>query len=126
MTPDELQQVAWNIYLQLGGPKFKVMTSCTILALSDRPRGGLQVNFRGSKAANMMRVIVDDTDRYTVEFWNIKHARGMKAIQREYAKIQAGWKPQPVKVVEGCYAETLRDLFTETTGLETSLGTLGG
>lgn len=112
MNTQEHRDVATEIYRQLGGNKFKVMTGAhNLVALDNTPYGGLQLRFKGSRKANCIRVIVDAMDTYTVEFWRLTR------------RIESN--PGPAKVYEGVYNDMLRDIFTSFTGLETSLGTLG-
>jgi hypothetical protein len=98
--------VANIILQQLGGNKFIVMTGAKNLmsygdqnALSFR----LPSNFAKDKI-NFVKISLTADDLYTVEF---KYIRGMKVAD--------------VSEHKGIYADTLQNLFTTATGLDTHL-----
>lgn len=93
--------IAGTILNQLGGRRFVAMTGAhSILNLGN----GLQVKFKGSKRANVMRVELLECDLYTVRFYKMK---GIDCpMVDEYALV---------------HAESLQTVFTRATGLYTSL-----
>ena len=93
--------IAGTILNQLGGRRFVAMTGAhSILNLGN----GLQVKFKGSKRANVMRVELLECDLYTVRFYKM---RGLDCpMVDEYALI---------------YCDDLQRVFTEATGLDTHL-----
>jgi hypothetical protein len=97
--------VAQTILEQLGGRKFLVMTGARDLMSFDNGTGlqfklprytGLKINF--------VRIKLDPSDTYTVEFGRV---HGLN-----YSKISEH---------EGIYCDMLQDLFTSKTGLDTHL-----
>lgn len=100
------QAISTTILEQLGGMRFMAMVG----GYNARTGGmDLTVNFRGSSAANCIRIELDAAqDLYTVTFYKLRGAA--------------------VRVVEelaGVFAGDLRQHFERVTGLYTSLGTCG-
>lgn len=97
------------ILSQLGGRRFCVMTGAKHI-FSDK--GGLALVFQLPRGArdgiNAVRVELDPSDTYTVTFTKIGTARN-------------GYKATQVKQLEGVYADMLRNIFTQVTGLYTNL-----
>lgn len=94
---------AQTILAQLGGNRFCAMTGASSLVGGDNM---LQFKIgRGAvNKANTVRVEIDDTDTYTVKFYAV---RGVNVRQiSEHSMV---------------YADGLRRLFTEQTGMATSL-----
>lgn len=103
------KQIALDIYNQLGGNKFAVMTGArNLFSRSDTAYGGMQIDFKGSQKANRLVVLVDAMDTYTVEFWK---------IGRETCK--------KVEAFDDIYCDMLQSIFTQVTGLYCTLGTMG-
>lgn len=69
---------------------------------------GLQFKIQGSKKANTIRIVLEPSDTYTVEFWS---CRGLNA--RVVAKHS------------DVYVDSLHELIEHETGLYTSIGTTG-
>jgi hypothetical protein len=113
--------VAQTIGAQLGGSKFKAMTGAKdFMSLSpkggDAPRGGLRFSLPANFAfsgINRVFIRLNDTDTYDLEFGK---ATFSKTKGSSYKVIETS---------EGVYAENLREVFTERTGLDVSLGTGG-
>lgn len=104
MTRTEARQIAETILEQLGGRRFLAMTGAKDLF---RTEAGLQFSLPARFAKNgVNRVLVelDPSDTYSVTFGRI---RGLE--WRELAKET------------GVYADQLRAVFTERTGLATGL-----
>jgi hypothetical protein len=103
-------QVAATILEQLGGRRFLAMTGAKqLLSFNEPGLGGLQFKLprRGARAKHgidAVRITLDASDTYTVDFF--------KGASK-------------VRTIDGLYAEGLRRVFTEVTGLETSFGTIG-
>lgn len=89
-----------TILIQLGGNKFLAMTGG--LCYSDG--NTLIVKFKGSMVANIMYITLKENDLYTVEICKF---RGMNV--------------KTVKQLDDVYAEMLKPIFEQTTGLKTSL-----
>lgn len=105
-------EVAKTILATLGGNRFVAMTGAKHMLgdaseLTFKLPGG---NF--SNGVNFVRIRLEASDTYTVEFWKIGRAPSFKMT--EIAKA------------EGVYSDALRAVFERHTGLATSLGTMGG
>jgi len=95
--------VALNIIEQLGGyGKLRAMVNARNLVYDFN---WFKFQFSGFKYANLCRIILDDDDTYTVEFWQLG-GKGCSLI----------------KSVSGVYNTMLRGIFTDYTGLDLSLG----
>jgi hypothetical protein len=113
--------VAQTIGAQLGGSKFKAMTGAKdFMSLTpkggDAPRGGLRFSLPANFAfggINRVFIRLNDMDTYDLEFGK---ATFSKTKGSNYKVIESA---------EGVYAENLREVFTERTGLDVSLGTGG-
>ena len=97
--------VAATILAQLGGSRFVLMTGAKNLL-----DGGNHLTFRlpgngfAKNGINCVRVTLNGTDTYTMEFLKV---RGMKVTT--------------VETVSDVYDEALRRVFTRVTGLDTHL-----
>jgi len=107
--PRPMSEVAKTILAQLGGNKFIAMTGAKNL-LYDTNLLGFSIPRNMSKANRVTIYYNPGTDLYTMTFRKI--ARG-------------GLDRTDVANFEDVYADQLRGLFTQVTGMETSLGTLG-
>lgn len=90
-------EVPTTILAQLGGRRFMLMTGAVVMG----DENSLTVRFKGSPKANTLRVTLDPSDTYTVEFFA---ARGRLVQSDSFV-----------------YAEDLQRLFTAVTGLYTSI-----
>jgi len=100
-------QVTETIYQQLGGNRFVVMTGAkNFVAYPDLLEFTIP---RNMSKANRVRVYYEPgSDLYTVTF---NKTTGLSNVE--------------LQRFEDVYADQLRSLFTQVTGMETSLGTLG-
>lgn len=99
-------QVANTILEQLGGRRFLVMTGSNNLVGSEH---GLSMKLaRNSTSANALRITLDADDTYTVLFMRV-------------CRVKGELKQTPIKTLSGVYADQLQTIFTDTTGLDTSL-----
>jgi hypothetical protein len=103
--PENLE-LAKEILNQLGGHKFVVMTGARNIFACDN---GLQFSFPGCTKTNKCRITLDVMDTYTVEFYKIR-----------------GVNCNMIQEYEGVYNDMLQDIFTNTTGLNCTLGTMRG
>ena len=103
-TREEQIEVANTIIAQLGGSKFIAMTGAKdIFAHED----GVSFKVPGTMTKNhinYIRVFLDPSDTYTVEFWKYRKMRGDKIS--EHSMI---------------YDDQLPGIFTAETGLDTRL-----
>ncbi len=94
--------VADTILKQMGGTgRITAMTGAHSFVAME---GGVKFKFRGSTKANLVTVRLTPRDTYTVEFFK---ARGIAA--------------SPIAIVEDVYADQLRRVFEQFTGLYLSL-----
>lgn len=114
ISSEDARKVANTIYQQLGGSRFKAMTGAkSLLSLSGStaPNGGLQITLPSNFAKdgiNKVIIKLNSSDTYDVEFG--------KARGTSYKVITTS---------EGIYADSLAEVFTRYTGLDTSLGSMG-
>jgi len=100
------QNIAGEIFKQLGGNRFKSMVGACNLICGTGKDGNTYagLKFKGSKVANHLRVTLLPTDTYKVEFIKVW-----------------GTKIKPVATHENVYCDQLQSLFTDVTGLYTTL-----
>lgn len=125
--------IANEIYKQLGGSRFCVMTGAkNFIEINN----GIRFNIgRNSSKANVVKVILKSDDTYTLQFWKqpreinpyllmVKYyEQGMSNEQIE-AKVQEQAKKSEPKMLEeynGVYFDQLEELFTSYTGMYTRL-----
>lgn len=93
-----------EILNQLGGNKFLAMTGSYALSYSEK-ENYLQMRLRRNKAsATFLKVTLNSLDLYDMTFTRL---RNNKLIN--------------VKTFENVYCDQLQDIFTDVTGLRTSL-----
>jgi hypothetical protein len=99
------QSVAQIILAQLGGGRFIAMTGAK--QLGDHGNGlSFKLPARFAKQGiNFVKITLTPADLYDIEFGTI---RGLNYTVKA--------------TVEGIYCDMLREIFTDKTGLETSLG----
>lgn len=96
-------QVAQTILAQLGGNRFLVMTGARNLV--GRPDGlSFKVGSNAKKVSHV-RVTLEASDLYTVEFLSIRGTQAPRTLARR----------------AGVYADSLQAVFTTETGLDTRL-----
>lgn len=101
-------EVANTILAQLGGRKFTSMTGAKHLIAID---SGLQLKLPNNFARNginTLRIVLDPSDTYTVEFGRSAHRKGVHTYT-----VKAKH--------EDVYCDQLRELFEDVTGLATCL-----
>ena len=101
------QRVAETILAQLGGRRFLVMTGAK--ASSDRNTLILKLPRGARNSIKAVVITLEPSDTYSMRF--VKQARDGTVTT--------------VRQLDQVYAEDLQRIFTDVTGLETSLGTLG-
>lgn len=100
-------QVAETILDQLGGNRFRAMTGARDFVGSERNLTFGLPRYPGLKI-NKVRVTLDESDTYTVEFMRLARRGGVPTITT-------------LEAVSGVYADSLREVFERQTGLATSL-----
>jgi hypothetical protein len=98
------QEIATTILSQLGGRKFLAMTGSKNL-VSDT--NALQMHLTRNKvSAKYLRIELKSNDTYTMTFRKAVNKNNEAPIVREF---------------EGVYCDQLQEIFTQVTGLYTSL-----
>jgi hypothetical protein len=109
------KQVAGTILNQLGGNRFIVMTGAKHLIYhmhEGNPCLSFQLPKRFAKdGIDAVRIALLPSDTYGVVFMKMARNGSSLTTVREFDDV---------------YCDQLREIFTRTTGLETSLGTLRG
>ena len=96
--------IAATILEQIGGSKFQVMTGAKdLMDLGNGLQFGLPSRL-ANKGINKVRIELDASDTYDVSFWKIR-----------------GSNFKMVESHQDVYAEDLKKIFTNTTGLDVSL-----
>lgn len=101
------QQVAKIILEQLGGSKFVAMTGAKSLMSSGDERGALSFKLPARFAKdgiNYVKVTLTNSDDYTMTFGKV-HGLNYKVLRTHC----------------GVYADNLREVFSEFTGLDTRI-----
>lgn len=104
MTTQTNQNVALTILAQLGGQRFKAMTGANNFVSGDKYLTFRIPGTMTKDRINCVRITLDHLDLYKLEFMVIR-----------------GIKFRTVRTMDGVYAENLRTLFTDATGLDTHL-----
>jgi len=101
-SSEESREIGATILAQLGGGKFIAMTGAKELGFGD---GTLEFRIgRNSSKANKVMIRLEDNDTYTIVFFSFR-------------KMEL----KEVKKFEGVYDDNLQSIFTDFTGLYTSL-----
>lgn len=101
-----MSQVAYEALKALGANKFVAMTGAKNLVALDN---GVQFTLPSkgvANKANLVRVTVNDKDLYCISF--------LRLTSTQYREIEA---------VDNIFVEDLQTIFTNKTGLLTTLGT---
>ena len=107
ITAEESKAIAAEILNQLGGNKFIVMTGSKNF-MCDGP--SLRMNLSRNKSkAKWLKITLTSMDDYTMDFFT---------ADKEFNIITKAKR-------EGVTCDILQAVFTEVTGLYTSLGTMG-
>ena len=93
--------IAETILAQLGGRKFLAMTGANALAWHP---SALSFHFPHNKGVNYCKITLTPMDTYDLEFG---------AIRKHVYTVR--------KTIEGVYHDSLQEVFTEVTGLDTHL-----
>ena len=101
MTNIDYQKVATNIINRLGDVhRLRVVSEATDLFQVQEDCGGISFKFKGSRKTNHVKIVLNDTDTYTVTFY--------KNSARKFNKVS---------VYEFVSANRLANLFEKETGL---------
>ena len=97
-------EIAKTILSQLGGNKFIAMTGSKNLGAGENY---LSMHLtRNAAKAKYLKITLDPSDTYTMEFYSMKTKTFEKVTKAKF---------------EGVYCDQLQSIFTEVTGLYTSL-----
>jgi hypothetical protein len=108
-----------EILKQLGGSKFLAMTGSKNLCYSEKENNYLSMNLTANKIkAKYLKIVLEENDTYTMIFSTLKKVMNPSWGIKVDTLVE-------IKTVEGVYSDMLQDVFTQYTGLYTSLGTMG-
>jgi hypothetical protein len=102
--------VAITILDQLGGNRFRSMTGANSFCCEDEKLGRLVFRIPTKNGVNYINITLDFSDTYDMEFWSVRGSKKEPYITRKL-----------VKQFSGIYCDQLQEIFTEVTGLRTSL-----
>lgn len=107
-----------EILNQLGGNNFLAMTGSKNLVYSQKENNFLSMQLKKNKIGAMyLKIVLEANDTYTMIFSTSKKVMNSSlGIKVDTHVI--------LKTIEGVYCDMLQSLFTENTGLDTSLGTM--
>ena len=104
MTSKLDMTIAQTILNQLGGRRFIAMTGAKTFTASQNSLQFALPSYFAKNGINRVRVTLQPSDTYRVQFFKIRAV-----------------KVDTISEFDGIYADTLPKLFTEQTGLQTSL-----
>ena len=102
--------IAQTIAQQLGVPTLALLGAHTLVDLED----GLQFRIRGCSKINVIQIILDPSDTYTVKFGKLEY---QKKTNLGISYTEATW--QMVSTHSDIYCDMLHDLIEQETGLFT-------
>ena len=112
--------VAQDIFNQLGGNRFRVMTGSTGFIWDESKQTLRIVLARNGSKANRLDIIYNPDDTYTMNFYRFTPYR----VKVDHAKGEVKTYPEKITEVrrfEHIYCDQLQELFTEVTGMYTRL-----
>lgn len=101
---ESAKEVAETIYQQLGGRRFAFMVGVKHMYIVNEKLGGISIRFTASRKVNYLKVVLIGDDLYDVEFGKVH-----------------GSKYKVTYTQDRVYADELRSIFEEQTGLRTKL-----
>jgi hypothetical protein len=101
--------IANTIIQQLGNIALSMLGAHMLIDLGD----GLQFRFRGCKKSNLIQVILDPCDTYTLRFWKVTITRKKPSKEVSYDLTEC----QLVSSHSGIYCDMLHDTIEQETGL---------
>lgn len=112
------KQISSTILEQLGGNKFCAMTGAKNFLFAEitetNNRVWLRMDLgRNAGKVNRLKIYYNSDDTYSMHFYNQQI--------RNYTEVKISNETQ----FENVYSDQLRELFTQVTGMHTSLGTMG-
>ncbi len=108
-SSEELRAITGEILKQLGGQRFIVMTGSKNFGFAESSKGEAQLSFhltRNAAKAQFCTITLKFDDTYTVTF--------TKLNKKTYSL-------ETIKECVGVYCDNIQEIFTEVTGLYTSL-----
>ena len=115
-----MNQIATDIFQQLGGNRFAVMTGTKGFLWDEKAQTLRMTLARNASKANRLEIIYNWDDTYTMRFYHHTPYRTKIDIEKKI------WKEYPEKITEvktyqHIYCDQLQELFTEITGMYTHL-----
>lgn len=109
-----MSMVANTIHHQIGGKEFIFMTGSKIIRVLE---DGIVYKLAKNKTmANELKITLNGNDLYDLEFSKHTHPKLNKKTWE-----WVGEKQKVIKTYTDIYFDQLKEIFTETTGLETTL-----
>lgn len=113
-SAEQLKEILLNLYQQLGGHKFVVMTGSKFVGYSEDEQGNVQQLIklsRNATSANRLYITYNEgMDLYTMRFTNL-------SVNRK----DFSCKETDIYSNEGVYFDELQSIFAQVTGLYTKL-----
>jgi hypothetical protein len=106
--------VAMEILKQLGGNKFLAMTGAKQLTYDNN---SLNIKLpKNMSQANYLRITLNSLDTYDIRFYKVS---GGKMNMKTF--VSSPIINKDIKVLNGVYCDQLQEIFTNVTGMYTSL-----
>ena len=115
-----MNQIANDIFNQLGGRHFTAMTGTKGFVWDEAKQTLRMALTKNASKANRLEIIYNYDDTYTMRFYHHTPYRTRIDIEKRI------WKEYPEKITEiktykHIYCDQLQELFTEVTGMYTRL-----
>ena len=105
--------IAKTIIAQLGTPCLALLGAHTLVDTGD----GLLFHIQGSEAVDVVQIVLDPSDTYTLTFW--KKSVKKLGLLNSVPFTTMDWKV--VKTIDQIYWDMLHDIIEEATGLYTRM-----
>ncbi len=105
--------IAQTIAQQIGRRALTMLGAHLLVDLGD----GLQFRIDGSGKVNLVQVILDPCDTYTLRFWQVSSTR--KELAPDLEVMMEDWAQ--VSTISDVYWDMLHDAISEHTGIQVEL-----
>lgn len=113
-------QIAQDIYQQLGGGRFTAMTGIKTFVWDDQEKT-LRIHLtKNASKANRLYIKYNWDDTYTMRFFSYR-AGGWRVDHKRQTVTEIPTKETEVKTYDHVYCDQLQELFTAVTGQYTRL-----
>lgn len=117
MANEKTKQEANEILRHLGGNRFSLMTGAKNFGFSETIEGNTCLEFsigKNHKSINQVSIVLNGLDLYDLKF-----------IKRRWITKKAEYEFKTISENKNIYCDQLKEIFESSTGLYTSLGTMG-